>query len=182
VSADFTPGVNYVYFTLEVFWYNTFTMEAIDYLKDYISQATPVIDQFFQKEIKKAQKIAPEIVQILKIYHRLLKGGKKLRGALIKLGYECAGGNDFKALVQASISIEIIHAFLLIHDDIMDQDDLRRGQPTIHRQYEKIFKQEIKKGDARHFGVSMAIDTGDIGCFLGHLALAESNFSLKAKA
>lgn len=156
--------------------------EARDYLQDYIAKATPVIDCFFQKEIKNAAKITPEIVQMLEIYHRLLGKGKKLRGALVKLGYELAGGRRQKSIIEASISIEIIHAFLLIHDDIIDRDALRRGQPTVHKQYEKIFKRFGSAEEAVHSGLSLAIIEGDIGCFLGHLALMESGFSSEVKA
>jgi geranylgeranyl diphosphate synthase type I len=62
----------------------------------------------------------------------LLRGGKRLRGALLVLGHEAAGGSADAAL-DASLGVELLHAYLLIHDDFMDHDDVRRGGPTMHR-------------------------------------------------
>src|SRR5207248_4685804 len=62
----------------------------------------------------------------------LLRGGKRLRGALVLLGCEAAGG-DADDVLDASLGLELLHAYLLIHDDFMDQDDVRRGGPTLHR-------------------------------------------------
>ena len=62
----------------------------------------------------------------------LLRGGKRLRGALLLLGHEAAGGAR-EAALDASLGVELLHAYLLIHDDFMDQDDVRRGGPTLHR-------------------------------------------------
>jgi len=62
----------------------------------------------------------------------LLRGGKRLRGALVVLGHQAAGGAR-EAALDASLGVELLHAYLLIHDDFMDQDDVRRGGPTLHR-------------------------------------------------
>src|SRR5437870_5233014 len=53
----------------------------------------------------------------------VLRGGKRLRGALASL----AG-----ATLDASVGLELLHAYLLIHDDFMDRDEVRRGGPTVH--------------------------------------------------
>jgi len=62
----------------------------------------------------------------------LLRGGKRLRGALLLVGNGAAGGQR-EAALDASLGVELLHAYLLIHDDFMDQDDVRRGGPTLHR-------------------------------------------------
>lgn len=59
-------------------------------------------------------------------------GGKMLRPALTLITAEAVGGNRENALKSAA-AIEIIHTFSLIHDDIMDQDDMRRGMPSVHK-------------------------------------------------
>jgi geranylgeranyl diphosphate synthase type I len=61
----------------------------------------------------------------------VLRGGKRLRGALVLLGCEAAGG-ERELAVPASLGCELLHAYLLIHDDFMDRDELRRGGPTLH--------------------------------------------------
>ncbi len=80
----------------------------------------------------------------------LLRGGKRLRGALAVLGHEAAGGRRDDVL-DASIGLELLHAYLLIHDDFMDQDDVRRGGPTVHR---------ALGGD--HVGASLALLCGSL--------------------
>ena len=80
----------------------------------------------------------------------ILRGGKRLRGALVILGHRAAGGNG-EAALEASIGVELLHAYLLIHDDFMDGDDLRRGGPTLHRSL---------GGD--HLGSSLAVLLGSL--------------------
>jgi geranylgeranyl diphosphate synthase, type I len=155
-------------------------MEAKDYLKDYIKKSEPFLDSVFKAEEQKGVKISPLIEEMMQMYRQFM-GGKNIRGSLVKLGYECFNGKDEKAILEASLMVEICHAFLLMHDDIMDQDDLRRGKPTIHVQYEKLHQQRCKKGDSGHYGTCMAIDLGDVGLILSSLVLANSRFSPEIK-
>lgn len=64
--------------------------------------------------------------------HLIKAGGKKLRPALVVLSCQAVGGETDKALKTAA-SLELIHTFSLIHDDIMDNDDTRRGMPAVHK-------------------------------------------------
>lgn len=66
--------------------------------------------------------------------HLLSAGGKRLRPFLVLTCCELVGGDSRKA-VPLAVAVELIHNFTLIHDDIMDQDDLRRGVPTVHKLY-----------------------------------------------
>ncbi len=59
-------------------------------------------------------------------------GGKRLRPLLCILSCESVGGTMEEAL-DSAVAIELIHIFSLIHDDIMDKDDLRRGVPSVHK-------------------------------------------------
>jgi geranylgeranyl diphosphate synthase type I len=148
-------------------------MEAKKYLKNYAQKADSVLDEFFAEKKKEAQAISPIAAGMIDRYRQFMVGGKKLRGAEIKLGYELCGKRAGKEVIKASTSIEIIHSFLLMHDDFMDQDDLRRGQPTSHKQYEK--------GHTPHFGLSMAVDTGDLGMFLAYEMLIGTHIPPKQK-
>src|SRR5512137_1821698 len=64
--------------------------------------------------------------------HLVDAGGKRLRPAMLLLAGEAAGGED-AMLAPAAVSIELIHNFTLIHDDIMDNADVRRGRPAVHK-------------------------------------------------
>jgi geranylgeranyl diphosphate synthase type I len=58
-------------------------------------------------------------------------GGKRLRPAVLILAAE-AVGSDLKSVLPAAVAVELVHNFTLIHDDIMDKDDIRRGMPAVH--------------------------------------------------
>jgi len=88
-------------------------------------------------------------------------GGKMLRGSLILFTEEMLTGSFSKNSIEAAISLELLHSGLLIHDDIMDKDEKRRGKETIYYQYSKMFNK-----DSYHNGMSMGICTGDFAFFL----------------
>src|SRR5665647_2473193 len=58
-------------------------------------------------------------------------GGKRLRPAVLILAAE-AVGSDLESVLPAAVAVELVHNFTLIHDDIMDKDDIRRGMPAVH--------------------------------------------------
>src|SRR5207302_1595294 len=84
----------------------------------------------------------------------VLRGGKRLRGALVLLGCEAAGGDRAWA-IDASIGVELIHAYLLVHDDFMDRDEVRRGGPTLHVELGAAARSE-------HVGASLAVLLGSL--------------------
>ncbi len=98
------------------------------------------------------------------------KGGKFLRGCLIALGYQSFDNDDDKYL-PLGIALELFQTSILIHDDIIDKADKRRGLDTIPVKYQKIYENPIK--DEKHFDEkrndisnSMALCLGDLGFYL----------------
>ena len=91
---------------------------------------------------KRAAMVTAAIEQLLPVVHprglyeasRHLvdSGGKRLRPSMLLLAAEAAGG-EAASLASAAVSIELIHNFTLIHDDIMDNADVRRGRPAVHK-------------------------------------------------
>jgi len=65
-------------------------------------------------------------------------GGKRVRPAFVALAYRSLGGKDIPSIAPISAAIEYIHTASLIHDDINDESDKRRGQPTVNKQYGNI--------------------------------------------
>lgn len=70
---------------------------------------------------------------ILTCLEQLVKrGGKRIRGVFLATAFEACGDDDVAAIMPALVALELLQAYLLIHDDWMDQDDVRRGGPTVH--------------------------------------------------
>lgn len=97
--------------------------------------------------------------------------GKLLRGAMVCLGHWLIEPDRDvpHSCVRAGTAMELLQSFFLIHDDIMDQDRLRRGLPAMHVQYES---DQPDDGTGAHYGVSMAICVGDVAAFLACDAIA----------
>lgn len=98
--------------------------------------------------------------------------GKMIRGSLILFMSDAYAGEIKQEAILLAAAIELFHSSLLIHDDIMDNDTVRRGNPTIFAQYQS-FAENKKFENAHHFGESMGISVGDICFFLGFKLIAE---------
>ena len=146
-------------------------------LKKFKDEFDPILMEFFDRAIKEASKkdklMSGALQHIKKI---TMSGGKRLRPALMYYGYLGVGGKKKKDILQAAISVELIHSFLLIHDDIIDRDAKRHGVMTTHLKYRKMHEKFLWNDDAEHFGTSMAIIIGDMVAALGNQALYSSKF------
>ena len=92
----------------------------------------------------------------------MVSGGKRLRPAFAYWGMRSAGGTDSEAAVRAFAALEFLQACALIHDDVMDASDTRRGMPAVHKQFELLHRDEQWHGDAAAFGAGAAILIGDL--------------------
>src|SRR5436305_7375683 len=82
----------------------------------------------------------------------LLTGGKRMRPAFCYWGYRGAGGEGTDAAVNAAACLELLQAGALIHDDVMDGSDTRRGQPAMHRRFASLHRDATWQGDPDAFG------------------------------
>ncbi|WP_249998205.1 polyprenyl synthetase family protein [Actinoplanes sp. M2I2] len=92
----------------------------------------------------------------------VLGGGKRLRPAFAYWGYRGAGGADTEQVVTAVSALELVQASALIHDDLMDRSDTRRGEPSVHRRFEARHTAAGWRGGAAAFGDSAAVLLGDL--------------------
>ncbi|MFD4374830.1 polyprenyl synthetase family protein [Streptomyces sp. NPDC058486] len=106
--------------------------------------------------------LAPLVDEVIQF---VLEGGKRLRPAMCHAGYLAAGGDRPDNCLPAAASLELWHAAMLIHDDIADASDTRRGRPTLHRAYEAAHRAQGWAGDAARHGMGTAILAGDL-CLL----------------
>ena len=98
-------------------------------------------------------------------------GGKRLRPQFLCWGFlagqpdaeRFAAGHELPSgVLEAAAALELIQACALIHDNIIDRSDTRRGQPSVHRSVEKLHADRGWSGDAEHYGVSSALLLGDL--------------------
>lgn len=155
-------------------------MAKLAALADFKQQIDAEIEKYLDRIIKESKDVDRGITNALKHSRKIImSGGKRARGAFMFYGYLAAGGRELKKIIKASVSIELVNSFLLIHDDIIDQDGKRHGVTTTHEHYRKIGKRFFKNKDAKHFGISMAIIVGDMIAALGNQVLFESEFNPK---
>ena len=92
----------------------------------------------------------------------VLLGGKRLRPAFAYWGFRGAGGIDTEQVVAAVAALELVQASALIHDDLMDRSDTRRGEPSVHRRFAARHAGGGWGGDGEAFGDNAAVLLGDL--------------------
>lgn len=105
------------------------------------------------------------------------RGGKRIRGALVLLGYEMSGGKNQAMALQAARAIEMLHAYILMIDDIQDRSVLRRGGPTAHIMLADYHRKHQLADDADHFGIAMTMNSALAGAHAAQTILANLDVS-----
>lgn len=108
--------------------------------------------------------IDPELLHPLDALRALvMAGGKRLRPVFCHWGFVAAGGDpDDPRVVDAGAAFELLQAFALIHDDVMDGSATRRGAPAVHRRFADRHAAAVWAGESRRFGEGVAILVGDV--------------------
>jgi geranylgeranyl diphosphate synthase type I len=91
-------------------------------------------------------------------------GGKRLRPAFCLNGFLAAGGDPARepVAVDAAAALEVLHAFALLHDDVLDDSPLRRGEPTAHERHAAEHRADGWAGEPRRYGEGVAALAGDL--------------------
>lgn len=139
-------------------------------IKEHKAKIEEKLGKYLSREKERAKLIDSANAQIMEfIIDFCLRGGKRIRPILCIKGYEAVGGRNRDEIIRASISLEFLEAYLLIHDDIIDQDDIRRGGPSFHKLSSTLRNE-------KHFGISSAIVAGDMLGSLATKVILETNF------
>lgn len=152
-------------------------MEIKVELETFKKKIDKEIEAFFDRVIRETSKKDPFVTDNLRYAKKMaMAGGKRIRPALMYWGYIGSGGEEKEKIIKASVAIELIHLFLLIHDDIIDRDSKRHNIDTMHSHYRGVGKRIFPRADFEHFGNSIAIISGDMIGALGNQILFSSDF------
>ncbi|MBI2338059.1 polyprenyl synthetase family protein [Candidatus Daviesbacteria bacterium] len=161
-------------------------MDFEKYLKESVKATDKEIERILNKQLNEAGEIDKKLVPLLFAFIKSCRGGKRIRGALVVLGYQLGmsfwGGAEATTpesrswmrsprrpyqddIYKVAAAYEILHSAVLIHDDIIDQSPLRRDQPALHQAL-----------GGNHYALSQAISLADYGFFLSFKLISESDF------
>ncbi|MCZ7414531.1 polyprenyl synthetase family protein [Streptomyces sp. WMMC897] len=116
----------------------------------------------------------PDAVELIDCVAEITgSGGKRLRPAFCLAGYLAAGGDpEAPEVVDMAAALELLHSFALLHDDVMDASELRRGRPTAHEHHALLHRERGWSGDAARYGESVALLAGDLALVYAERLLA----------
>lgn len=134
------------------------------------------IDEFLTEKHNELNAIAPELTALTDVGGALLSGGKRFRALFCYWGWQSVAGlsssddpfaensasEDLTGVLLSASALELFHAAALVHDDIMDRSDTRRGAPSAHRRFEKMHIDGGWSGNAEAYGESSALLLGDL--------------------
>ncbi|KXK12001.1 MAG: All-trans-nonaprenyl-diphosphate synthase (geranyl-diphosphate specific) [Microgenomates bacterium OLB23] len=152
-------------------------MQLFEYVKKNKQLINNYLGEVFAEKIAETDKSYAHLYESLRDFS---VKGKHLRGCFFLLSYEMAGGNNVEAMLPAAAAIEVNGSALLIHDDIMDNDVLRRGGKSMFAQYIDE-GQKLKVADAHAYGVGSGILIGDIGIIMGFELLHRAPMASQVK-
>jgi len=142
-------------------------------IAEYRRKIDSALQGFFDDKIKDSGP-SGEFLGSIKEFN--MRGGKRIRPILMIFGYKCFKEPAEKDLITASLAMELMEGFLLTHDDIIDEDKLRRGGLTMHEAYKKEYGKNRTSVSPEKMGKNMALLAGDLQNSFAVEILAGSNF------
>jgi geranylgeranyl diphosphate synthase type I len=141
----------------------TLTQPAELDLDSYRVQVEARLEAFLTGKARDARSQALPVLAVEELRSFLAAGGKRIRPLLCACGWHAAGGGpESPGLISAGAALEMFHAFALIHDDVMDRSETRRGKPTVHRCLATEFARTHSLAEAEQLGNGGAILVGDL--------------------
>ena len=123
-----------------------------------------VLDDFLDQQATRLEPLGDDAARLVAEARTCVSGGKRFRAAFCYWGFRAISPHvaDDDALVRACAALELLHASALVHDDLMDSSDTRRGRPASHRAFEAEHRQTGWTGDPSQYGAAAAILLGDL--------------------
>jgi geranylgeranyl diphosphate synthase, type I len=144
------------------------------------TQVQSAVDDFIDEQARRLAPLGADAARLLAEARAAVSGGKRFRAAFCYWGFRAVAGTSYDepadpgdapaadadaseaALVRACASLELLHASALVHDDLMDASDTRRGRPATHRGFALEHRRDGWRGDPEQYGAAGAILLGDL--------------------
>lgn len=151
-------------------------MELLGFARRITNETLREILDEFKREASRIHRDVVKLVEPGMDY--TLRGGKRIRAFLVLTGYWSRrwGFGSIDSIRRIMAGVEFLQSYLLVHDDIMDRDEMRRGGPTIHVWFRDKCRETGLLGDCVHYGISQAITVGDYLESLAVYSIASSGF------
>ena len=144
-----------------------------------VDQVAARIDDVLDEHATFLADISADLAPLVTQARDLLAGGKRFRALFLYWGWRSVAGiaesvdpmpdleapsldDDLPAVISLAAALELFHAAALVHDDIIDRSDVRRGRPAAHRAFESLHREEGWDGEAAVFGTNAAVLLGDL--------------------
>lgn len=126
------------------------------------AEVSEALAGFIGQRREELTRISAELAPCADAIDSLLAGGKRLRPAFCYWGWRALGGEDCQPIFMAAAALELLHASALVHDDVMDASETRRGQPSVHSRFAARHQERAWHGAADRYGAGAAILVGDL--------------------
>ena len=149
------------------------------------------LDEFCDRQTRDFEAISPDLVTVVDFTRSLLQGGKRFRALFCYYSFLSARkgrtptSEELTGIVGISAALEMFHAAALVHDDLLDQSDTRRGAPAIHKRFESLHSTRNWAGSPERFGVAGSVLVGDLMLgwsseIFGHALLSSSDKNIES--
>jgi geranylgeranyl diphosphate synthase, type I len=150
--------------------------------EDVRARVDRALGALLDQELSALGFLGPDAGPVTDILTRFaMEGGKRLRPAFVYWGYRGAGGPadgpQADTAIKAACSVELLHVCALVHDDIMDGSEVRRGRPAMHVSFAGLHRRRGWRGDPAGFGEGAALLMGDLAFTWADVALAEAGLT-----
>ncbi|MGN6503178.1 MAG: polyprenyl synthetase family protein [Pseudolysinimonas sp.] len=130
------------------------------------TQVDAVLGRFFSLAKKRAATIGPDYERLWSELEANTIGGKRFRPRMVFAAYEALGGRDAEAAACIGAAFELLHTALIVHDDVIDRDFVRRGGPNLAGSYrDRALADGGDPAGAEHRGITAAVIAGDLALF-----------------
>ena len=154
------------------------SLQPLEQLKSLREQVEAELQDFLTAQSNYFTSIAPELKPAAtSLSAFVINGGKRFRPLFAAVGAIGAGSNLSQSEIRAFSSLELLQACALVHDDLMDASDTRRGEPAIHKLFESMHSAEKYQGSATQFGLSASVLIGDLALIWSDQMLNSSGIS-----